>query len=212
MGVPLRLWEPISSTKFQPWVQFPLPWPHLWLAPPLGPAQGPLKGVAPEAVGAPINFPSPALTAAPPTLAPLLTDCPTYSLSPVLAAAVSPTLAPPLAGSSTGPSPRAPEGLAPEAVGAPIHSQSPVYAALPSMLSPPLAGYATGPSPGAPDGGTPDSVGAPTHWCSPSCTHWYMSDLSRLKMPDQPGPPASAETIDQEKSDRDDPCFAQILE
>jgi len=100
------------------------------LSPPLagsstGPSPGAADGVAPESVEAPIHFPSPALTAAPPPLAPLLTDCPTYPLIPVLATAISPTVAHSLAGSSTGPSPVAPEGVALEAVEAPIYFPSP---------------------------------------------------------------------------------------
>jgi len=43
-GGPLRLWEPLSTRRIQPWLQFRLPWPHLWLVPPLGPALGPLRG------------------------------------------------------------------------------------------------------------------------------------------------------------------------
>jgi len=97
-----------------------------FLSPPLagsstGQSPGAPERVARVAVEAPIHFPSQSLTAAPPTLARLLTDCPTYSLNPVLAAAISPTLAPSLAGSSTGPSPGAPEGVAPVALEAPIH-------------------------------------------------------------------------------------------
>jgi len=67
MGEPLKLWEPLSITKVQPWQQLLLPWPkhwqvppstprvepwkqflpawpHLWLVPPLSPALGPPMG------------------------------------------------------------------------------------------------------------------------------------------------------------------------
>jgi len=87
-------------------------------------------------------------------------------------AAVSHPLAPPLAGSATGRSPRAPEGGAPEAVGAPIHFQS-----LPSKFNASISNSsnsnslkinysnssvfnATGPCPGAPAGLAPEAVGA----------------------------------------------------
>jgi len=163
------------------------------LAPPLagsstGPSPGAPEGLAPAAVGAPIHSHSQVVAAAPPSLSP------------------------PLAGSSTGPSPGDSEGVAPEAVGAPIYPQSPFLAELSPILSPPLSGYASGPSPGAPDWGPPDAVEAPTHCCSPSCTHWYTSDLSRLRVPDQPGPPASVETIDQEHGDLDDVCLPRTFE
>jgi len=152
---PLRLWQPLSTSKVQPWQHQLPPWPHIWLIPPQGTALGPLMGEA------------------------MRLWAPTYFQSPVLAAE-HPTLAPYLAGSSTGPCPGAPDREAPETVGAPIHSQSPFMAAVPPILSPPLAGSSTGPSPGAPDGRPLETIGGPAHWCSPWCTHWYTSDFSRL--------------------------------
>jgi len=144
------------------------------LSPPLagsstGPSPRDTKGLAPVAVEAPILFPSPALTAAPPTLARLRTDWPPSSLNPVLAAAISSTLDPPLAGSSTGASPGAPKWMAPSAVGTPILPQIPVVAAALPILSPPLAGSSTGPSPGAPEGVAPVAV-APINFPSPALT------------------------------------------
>jgi len=67
---------------------------------------------------------------------------------------------------ASGPSPGAPAGVFPEAVGAPIHFHCPALAAVPPTLAPTLAGSSTGPSPGAPDGGTPESVGPPRHYQS----------------------------------------------
>jgi len=43
-GEPPRLWEPLSSSKVQPWQHHLPPWPHTWLVPPLGTALGPLVG------------------------------------------------------------------------------------------------------------------------------------------------------------------------
>jgi len=69
--------------------------------------------------------------------------------------------------SATGPSRGAPAGLAPEAVGAPVHLPSPVLSAVPPVLCPPLAGSSTRPCPGAPVGRAHEAVGAPTHFQSP---------------------------------------------
>jgi len=71
-----------------------------------------------------------------------------------------------------------------------------------------MAGSFTGPSPGAPEGVARVTVEAPIHFPNPALT----TDLSRLKTPHHPGPPASTETFDQEQCDLDDPCLAQVLE
>jgi len=97
VGGTLEAVGPLLTPTVQSWQQFLQSCAHHWLVPPLGPALGPLIGGPPLAVGAPTHF-----------------------LSPVLAA-FPPILCPPLAGSSTGPSPRSPGGGSPEAVGAPIH-------------------------------------------------------------------------------------------
>jgi len=85
-------------------------------------------------------------------------------------------------------------------------------AAVPHIMSRPLAGSSTEHSPGAPAGGPLEAMGAPTHWCSPWCTHLVTSDLSRLNVPDQPGPPVIAGTIDQEQDELHDLCFVRIFE
>jgi len=155
-------------------------------------------------VGDHIHFQSPALEADSPTLARPLAGSSFHFQSPTFAA-VPPTLPRPLSSSSTGPSPGAPDGGALEAVGVPTHFQNTALAALPPILSPPLAGYSTVPSPGTPEGVPPEAMGAPTHWCSPWCTHWYKSDLSRLKVPDQTSPAPTTLARDQLSSPRPTP-------